>query len=76
MAYKVSPETAKRVLAAIEHWDTPEHAAHQTSIGLVALGHYTDSASERVLTCLNRITRLDDAKRGQWITALAEISAS
>lgn len=72
--YAVSPETAKRALAALQMFGTPEAAAHQMSVTLTAIRPYTDRATERVMELLHRFSRLNDERRTAWLNALAVIA--
>lgn len=51
--YKVAPETARRVVSLIAHFNGDLSAAmHDVRIGLQSLGNYTDRKSEAVLDLL------------------------
>ena len=78
MAYKISPDTARGVLAALKaNEDHAGAAAHDTRIGLTAIEPYTDRRGERILACLNRLARISSIELGSsWRDALAEIAQS
>jgi len=73
---KVSPETARRAIAALLMWETPAHAAYQLEIGLRAVEPYSDRGSERVASVLRALERADTGGKGaEWRAALQRIAA-
>lgn len=71
---KVRPETAQRALAYLDSGMTVSEAAHDCSITIQSLGHYTCRATENTRQLLRWLDGRP-AKRGTDIVALRQIAA-
>lgn len=76
MRVTVSTTTARRVLALLDMYETPERAAHELYLGARAIEPYTDQRSERVRGVLLRLARATELGMGpEWCAKLTEIAA-
>lgn len=56
----ISPATATRILGLLNMFETPARAAHEVRVQLTAIRPYSDRASERVLSVLDKMAGWPD----------------